>query len=105
MDFVFLLLRIAIFTGLIYGSIKIVNTHNTKNNWVTALIISLVFSLFANWVGGILIVFPLFVYLLILTKYYDLGLIQGIVSVVILFVGELLLSLLINAIFLSSTNA
>jgi hypothetical protein len=105
MPFVFLVLRIAIFTALIYGSIKIVDAYNTKNNWVTALVISVVFSLFANWVGGLLIVFPLFIYLLILTKYYDLGLIQSIISVVVLFLGDFLLSLVINALFLSSSNA
>ena len=105
MSFILLILRIGIFTGLIYGSIKVVDYHNTKNNWITALVISIVFSLFAHWISGILIVFPLFIYLLILTKYYDLGLIQAIVSVVILFLGDLLIALLINALFLSPSNA
>jgi hypothetical protein len=85
MWFLALIFRILLFTALIWGSIKAVDPDNTKNKWSTALIIAAVLSLISALFGGLLFILPLVAYFLILVKYYDLGLLQALISVVIMF--------------------
>lgn len=76
---------------VLWLSIKIVERHNPANTLLTAMLLGLGFSIFGSFCFGPLLILPLVALLLLLVRFYDLGI--GKSLLVVLLIGALKLAL------------
>jgi len=76
---------------VLWLSIKIVDGHNPANTFVLALILGLGFSVFGSFCIGPLMILPLVALLMLLVRFYELGL--GKSLLVVLLIGALKLGI------------
>ena len=93
-----LVLGILVFSGSLWGGIKIFEPHNPRNKFVTALAIGFVFSLFGLGGGIFMPALSLVLLLYLLFQYYDLDTMPAIGVIVLMIVVRVGLSVLLNAI-------
>ncbi len=87
-----------LFGATLWLSIRILNPSNTRNTFVAALCIGFAYSFIGLLIGGLLFMIPVFILYFILVKYYDTGLIQGILILVLFMAVNYLLRYLLGAI-------
>jgi hypothetical protein len=81
-----------VLSGLVlWLSIKIVERHNPANTLLTAMLLGLGFSIFGSFCFGPLLILPLVALLLLLVRFYDLGIGKSLLVVVL--IGALKLAL------------
>ncbi len=80
------------FGGALFASLKIVDTNNTRNTLPLALIIGAVFAIAAPFAAGPFAILPLVALLYLLVKYYELGLIGSMATVITMHVVSLIVA-------------
>jgi len=77
-----------IFTFGLWGSIKVVGGYPSKNTLMSAAVFGIIFSLFGTFAGSFSLIILVALFLLLM-RYYELGVVQSIIVIVLMAVFNL----------------